>query len=257
MIELAMEIPTCKLGEWSPYADLDFILAHTVLEDPTYAKFFAERPKERELILDNSYHELGYALSESDLLEAARRCCADYIISPDSVTDMGFTLKSFKALTMFETNFKIAVVMTGFPPDSNLFQRDDFLREVRQADMLCCTFKLPKRLPWFQESFYARRWKRVHLLGVGELEELRRWAQQANYLNSITWSVDTGKALKWALRGKKLDELDSLRSNAETTSKGEASQASQHLLSLQECDISTECEALFVHNVGVLKECCK
>jgi hypothetical protein len=73
----------------------------------------------------------------------------------------------------------------------------------------------------------------------------------------ITWSVDTGKALKWALRGKKLDELESLRTNAETTAAGAPSTISQHILTLRAEDISAEQEALFIHNVQVLKEVCK
>lgn len=257
MIQLSMELPTSRLTEWTPLADLDFILAHTVLEDDAYAEFFRKRPAGREVILDNSYHELGYALEPGDLLEAARRCRADYIITPDDVNDKEFTLKSYHAFQAYCTGFKLAVVWTGFRAGSLLSEREDFLHQVVDADMLCCTFKLKQRLAYFQQSFIARNWKRVHLLGVDTLAELAEWNKMARYLSKSVFSVDTGKALKWALRGRKLNSLESLRTSEATTSTGAPSTASQHILRLTKEDITSECEALFLHNVATLKEICK
>jgi hypothetical protein len=253
-----MELPTSKLAEWTELADLDFILAHTVLAEKDYAQHFANRPAGRELILDNSYHELGYALSSKDLVEAAQRCRADYIISPDNVNDVDFTIESYKHLRANVKGYKIAVVWTGFQDRASWQEREAFLSHVTDADMLCCTFKLKDRLQYFIDSERASHFSRVHLLGVDSLKELQEWTFLAKHLfhiegRTIKWSVDTGKALKWAMKGRKLDELKSLRSSEDTTSKGEPSVASQQLLTLKAEEITPQQEMLFRYNVGVLR----
>lgn len=256
-IRLSMELPTPFLKQWTSLTDLDFILAHKVLEDKDYAEFFRRRnvPIDRELILDNSYHELGEPLALSDLLEAALRCNADYVVAPDKVGDLEFNASQFEEAQKVLAGFKIAVIMTGTTEGSQR-EREEFLFRVREADMLCHTFKSPLRLEWFQRSGLAHRWYRQHLLGVSELSELREWATQAR--NDVrVWSVDTGKPLKWALRGKKLDELDSLRLSPRTTTLGEASIESQKILSVSESEITPEVQELFYHNVKVLREACQ
>lgn len=257
-IRLAQEIPTCKLSEWASLSDLDFVLAHTVLADKEYAEFFKNRPQGRELILDNSYHELGVPLEMSDLLEAAIRCRADYVIAPDRVGDLQFNREQFKAAQKVLSGFRLAVVMTGTPSSQiqgglQLFyyvERENFLFDVREADMLCCTFKEPERWSWYNQSAMATRWKRVHLLGCAELTELQLWRNLAQGTGR-QFSIDTGKALKWALRGKKLDELESVRLNVHTTTQGLPSVSSQELLDTKV--ITPEQEELFKHNVKVLR----
>lgn len=254
MIRLAQEIPTCKLQEWSRLSDLDFILAHTVLADPEYAEFFHERSEGRELILDNSYHELGYPLPMDQLLEAAKRCRADYVIAPDKVGDCEFNKEQFCVAMDILWGFKIAVVMTGAPSGTSLVEqvaRENFLFDVCDADMLCLTFKEPLRYRWYTESAMAHRWKRVHLLGVAERDELEKWYPLG--IPGREFSVDTGKALKWALRGKKLDEITSWRFNTHTTEKGLPSEESQKILDVK--SVTPEQEELFKHNVSVLKRC--
>lgn len=259
-IKLAQEIPTCKLEEWSKLSDLDFVLAHTVLADSAYAEFFKMRPQDRELILDNSYHELGVPLEMSDLLEAANRCRADYIIAPDKVGDIKFNVEQFLLAQKVLAGYRIAVVMTGTPshlqdvPDRTTmyyhYERENFLFAVREADMLCCTFKEPRRWDWYYASNMARRWKRVHLLGCAELAELALWRELASFTGR-QYSIDTGKALKWALRGKQLDRLASVRLNAHTTTQGLPSESSQALLDTKH--ITPAQEKLFVYNVQVLR----
>lgn len=255
-ILLAMELPTCKLAGWSHLADLDFVLAHKVLEDKAYADFFLNRPAARELILDNSYHELGHNISISDLLEAANRCRATYIITPDRVGDVMYNREQFLAAkSVLSPGYKLAVVMTGQNYTSwltGLAEREQFLFQVREADMLCLTFKEPQRLEWYAASSMAHRWKRIHLLGCAELSELHAFAQMAKSTGR-EWSMDTGKALKHALRGNKLDELKSVRINTVTTEQGLPSTASQKLLELKPEELTDEVEALFKHNVEVLR----
>lgn len=258
MIQLSMELPTCKLKEWSPLADLDFVLAHKVLEDKAYAKHFLFRPAGRELILDNSLHELGYPLPSHDLLIAARLCNASYIIAPDRAGDVVFNRLSFlEARQLLWPEFKLAVVMTG-TPDLNYVEghteREQFLYDVREADMLCLTFKQPKRFEWYAQSTMAHRWKRVHLLGCAELRELYGFALLANNTGRV-WSIDTGKALKHAIRGSRMDELKTVRLNVETTEKGLPSAASQKILEITEEELSRIpfLEENFRYNIEVLR----
>lgn len=259
-----MELPTCRLAEWSPLADMDFLLAHQVLQDQDYADFFLNRPKGREVLLDNSYHELGYTLPIVDLMDAAERVNADYVIAPDDVNDPDFTIESFKTMrARFQDQdvpSKIAVVWTGFSNGSTYQEREAFLSHVQEADMLCCTFKLKQRFQYYYDSIRAKLWKRVHLLGVDSLEELKKWAAMDRHMRQqdfeVNWSVDTGKALKWALRGKKLDELKSLRTSEATTALGLPSEASQQLLKLESEILTPDVEEVFRHNVQVLKEAC-
>lgn len=252
-IALAMEIPTAKLSDWSTLADLDFVLAHVVLADREYADFFRRRPFERELILDNSYHELGYPLPMSDLLEAANRCRADYVISPDRVGDVEFNADQFRIARTMLQGYKLAVVMTN-PPSNDMWDRENYLFSVRDAEMLCCTFKEPRRFENYIRSPTALRWSRVHLLGCAELSELTPWSHIAR--SSVKkFSMDTGKALKHAMRGSKMDELETVRFSAGTTEKGLPSMVSQEILNLAPEQLARVpgLEDNLRHNVKVLR----
>lgn len=239
--------------EWAHHSDLDFVLAHTVLNDALYAELLATRDLGRELILDNSYHELGYPLPLSDLLEAAQRCRADYVIAPDKVGDVQFNTRAFLEAQSVLAGYKIAVVMTGTPTGDAL-EREEFLAAVRDADMLCCTFKYSERLDWYTQSTLARRWSRVHLLGVSSVIELLRWNQIVR-TSKIDASVDTGKPLKCALRNQHLASAAVWRSSAQTTESGLPSEISQKILTLRREDISPAVERLFSQNVAVLRVC--
>lgn len=252
MIRLAMELPASRLREWAPLANLDFILAHKVLEDQAYAAFFKNRPAGRELILDNSLHELGVALPLQDIAAAAKEVDADYIITPDRVGDLKFNVESYhEAREHFNDEQKLAVVMTG-NTNGTIEQREQFLLAVQSADMLCCSFKEPKRLAWYIASCRAKYWQRLHLLGVDELSELAAWSALVQYLNvmrefedglpPMEVSVDTGKAFKRAMQYEKLDECQTLR---------KSKLHSKDLLNV--VDITDKQAELFLHNVNVLK----
>lgn len=250
MMYLAQEIPTSMLEIWAPLSDFDFLLAHKVLEDRYYAEFFARRPEGREVLLDNSLHELGYPLPLSDLLEAAKRCKATCVITPDRVGDVEFNAQQFHAAQSALSGFRLAVVMTG-STDGSSAEREKFLFDVREAQMLCLTFKEPKRLAWYRESAAAKKWYRVHLLGVDEFSELDEFATIAR--NDVrSWSVDTAKALKRAMEGLKLDELASLRGSA-SHERLSANVQSHKLLDWKREDISAEQDELFRYNVKVLR----
>lgn len=252
MIRLAMELPTCALERWSEtYTDLDFVLAHKVLEDNAYAEFFRRRSPKRELILDNSYHELGVPMSMKDLSEAANRVQATFVIAPDKTGDLPFTSMAYAEARLAMPQRKLAVVYV--PTDAQTpDEHEQFLISVRDADMLCCTFKNPKRFEHYKNNVYTKMWHRVHLLGCAELAEISLWALYA-HLHPHSISLDTGKPLKWALRGEKLDELVSVRFDAKSTEAGAPSDVSQKLLDTPESEFTEDVTKLFEHNVRILR----
>lgn len=232
MLRLALEIPTSMLERWTPLTDLDFILAHKVLQDTKYAEHFLNRPPGRELILDNSTHEFatkdpltgkytaGQPLSLSLLEKASKMCRADYLIAPDVVNEeidvaqyRRNKLWALAAITAFRregSSTKIATVLCGHTEET----RNDYLAEI-VSDMLCFTFHDSRRLEWWEdfvdneEAFL--RYERIHILGVSTLDEMQRWYQISEDNPSMNFSIDTTKAVKWGAQGKKIDTLQSLR----------------------------------------------
>lgn len=237
-IKLSMELPTSKLNSWAKLADLDFVLAHKVLEDRHYAEYFASRPLTRELILDNSMHELGSPLTVEELCEAAHRCRADYVVTPDKVGHIEFNLEQYLLARMTMPQYKMCVIMTI---GQNFRETENFLFQVRDAHMLGLTFKEPRRYEHYHASGLAKRWHRVHLFGVDSVDELDMWQTQSR-LDVRDWSIDTAKCLKWAMQGKNFSELSSLRG---------ADLSSRDVLNLE--DISPEQERLFHINVQLLR----
>ena len=69
-MKIAMEIPDVHLEELSQHVDFDFCLTHMLLQEgpsSTYARFYRkQRENGREVWLDNSFHELGFALPEQN-----------------------------------------------------------------------------------------------------------------------------------------------------------------------------------------------
>jgi len=236
-IRLAMEIPTAFLKEWSKLCDFDFVLAHKVLESEEYAKFFSDRPRGRKLIMDNSMHELGHPLSAAELLEAAKRCRADYVIAPDKLKEVEQNYTWFKEThRLLGTKYKIAAVLCG----NDLQERIKFLGNVRHASMICLPYREP-RYSWFREQieFLDARWAdSIHLLGVNELAELWQWQQEPTF----NFSIDTAKPIKWGLLGKSI--------LTEATLRG-APISSAELLNLK--TTSAEQRAAIFYNVAALR----
>lgn len=241
MIQLSLEIPTAFLKQWSPLIDLDFVLAHRILEDDVYAAFYASRPTSRRLILDNSMHELGRSLSIPELEEAAKRCRADVVIAPDRLRDPTFCYEQFKAThRALGSEYGIGVVMCGRDEP----ERASYLSNVRQADVLCLPYR-EDRASWLHQHLHTiqHRWSWIHLLGVNELLELRRISRQwFNDDEARSLSVDTAKPIKWGLEKRSILDGASLR-NAPTSSFD--------LLNLK--SITTEQEKWVFHNIAALR----
>jgi hypothetical protein len=208
-MKLALEIPTTYLPDWSPLTDMDFALAHKVLEDEQYAKWYASRPRERKLILDNSMHELGSPMPPGDLQEAARRCRADYVVPPDKLGDPVFNFESYlQTRRLLGGEFGTAVAMSG----RDAQERAVYLQNVRGAEMLCLPYREP-RLAWYREQKYAmlQLFDHIHLFGVSTMEELKQFAIESTITRKVAWSVDTRKPIKWGVIGERMDRLATLR----------------------------------------------
>jgi hypothetical protein len=207
MIRFTTEAPPCLLPELRPLTDLDFALAHKVLTDSVYTEFYANRPVGRELILDNSVHELGEPLLSADLLRASKLVHADFVIAPDRIDDPEWTLEQYTLLrrTAYTTDAEVVGVLCGDTPEI----RSRLLDVMWWSDMLCLPYRKP-RLEWWEELPRLR--SRIHLLGVSTLDELRSWTQIARDYPDTEFSIDTAKPIKAALLGRRFDDGSSLRS---------------------------------------------
>jgi len=242
VIQLATEIP---VAHWhlSSWADLDFVLAHKVLDDATYALRLKNRHRDRTLILDNSMHELGEALPIEKLKDAAARCRADYVIPPDRLGDTSWNTYQFqRARRLFsETGIAVVGVMCG---EDSIDRQIALETYYETTSMLLLPFRLP-RLRWFLEHQEAMtHFRRIHLLGVNTLDELRHFAAASHQHTSVTWSVDTGKAFKWAMLGKRLEDLEDVRKSI----------PQKELLEIEE--VTQEQKDLAYENTMFLKKVC-
>lgn len=204
-MRLAMEIPTCMVEQISPLTDLDFCLAHEVLDSKDYAEFYSnQRTLGRDVILDNSFHELGKSMSIAELIEAAKRINPTWVIAPDRLGDVAFGYEQFKAMLPFMKEIpqtKLAVNMTGASEhDRSMF----FLNTYEHVKMICFPYR-ENRLEWFatlSRQYSGYRWPpHIHLLGMNEFDELHKFQGlfEANGIPPWRVSIDTSKPLKWGL----------------------------------------------------------
>lgn len=252
MLRLALEIPTSMLERWTPLTDLDFILAHKVLKDPSYASFFAGRKKGRELILDNSTHEFGVPLPLESLRAACQLVNASILIAPDIVNEqitpvqyrqniewMNQTVEAF-----LSESVAIGGVLCGITKK----ERDHYIDESSMLDVLCFTFHDHRRLQWyadFEQHSDFHTFKRVHVLGVSTLDEMRRWYDISEKYPGCNMSIDTTKAVKWGAQGKEIDKLATLRGGPIDA---------KAVLEIEH--FTAEQIACVEYNIGVLKRIC-
>lgn len=215
-MKLAMEIPKPHLEELSKLTDVDFALAHLVLEDKEYAEFYAAQSKrKRRVILDNSMHELaGKPLTVPEILEAAIRISPSVVIPPDKIGDAQFTYDSFQQMRKHPKNrWDTALVIQGETFD----ERCRMFMDNRQYTY---TLMLPYREPrtkWFSELLSAvpkhTPWPPyLHLLGMATFDDLEYFVNQTQILgwNPRTVCIDTAKPIKWGMLNTKLDTLENV-----------------------------------------------
>jgi hypothetical protein len=206
-MRFSMEIPSAYLERWAPMTDLDFALAHRVLEDDRYASWYRNRPVDRQLILDNSMHELGEPLPIAQLREAAERVAADFVVPPDQLGKPDWNLDQYKkCVKEFRgTKHSITAVLCGRDRD----ERKKFLKAVDMAAMLMLPYREP-RMTWYLElRIQFERFPWIHLLGVSELSELQSFNRLCG--NNERWSIDTSKPVKAGLVGRSILDGQSLR----------------------------------------------
>lgn len=213
MIQLAMELPVAFRGILNDFCDLDFALAHRVLESEEYTAYYASRGIGRELILDNSMHELGEALPVRDILEAANRVNATYVIAPDRLGDPAWGLAQAREMQdlmpqVLRGNTRLAFVLCGKTEN----QRWQFLEELRKDSMICLPYR-EERTEWFRLTMF--RGRRLHLLGMSTVEELQKWIvlerELARRGEGVIFSFDTSKPVKWGWAHEWMDKLHNLR----------------------------------------------
>ena len=100
-ILLSCEVPTNFLPTFDKYLDYHFCLAHLVLENEGYRKFYQTSQKYK--ILDNSAFELGVPISNTKLLEAAKLINPQEIVCRDSLGNGAMTIqRTAETLEFFE-----------------------------------------------------------------------------------------------------------------------------------------------------------
>lgn len=206
-IKLSLEIPTKHLEELSSYADLDFPIAHLVLEDKSYKQFYKERvARGRTVLLDNGLYELSEPLSNDHILEAAKSLCFEHqkphIIAPDFYLQKNKTIDvSFEMLRKAGgLGFKVGCV----PQGETVAEVISCYREFTKSpfEPICLSFLNPRYDILLNMPLMYNRWH--HLLGLYNLEEIR-WMRTFIPF-PVSMSIDTNKPLKAAQNGLTMRE---------------------------------------------------
>jgi hypothetical protein len=204
-VKLCMEIPTEHLEDLSPLCEMDFALAHMVLDNRRYASFYKEMSaRRREIILDNSFHELGVPLSPIELRLAAREIKPTVVVAPDKLGERTWNWEQWEeTVSVMKGEYPVGIVVTGSEPQL----RAQYISAAlsRGCNWFFWPFKEAREL-WLKESIHLfnRMKTRHHLLGVSSLSELRSCRALFEELG-IRASVDTSKPIKF---GQKLQRFE-------------------------------------------------
>ena len=203
-MRLALECPSSLLEEVQPHADFDFILTHLVLQDKRYADFY--KNSRRTKILDNSVNELSTPTSLDDIERASEIVTPNYIVSPDYLQNLTETKRSLEATLKKFSPAQILPVVQG----SNYCECVDYAEYLKSLGF---TFLAVPYDSCIGKSSLAvmsgcrdiivgiltSQEFRVHLLGMTDLEELRRYRSNPKVI-----SIDTGCPILHGMRGLRL-----------------------------------------------------
>lgn len=213
LIGLAVEAPEVLHERLLELTDLDFALAHRVLESASYASWFAARNPQRMLILDNSVHELGTPLQHAQLVKAAAMVKADFVVAPDNLSDPNWTEAQFFGLHAdagrahgWNRPFEMAAVLCGEVSQV----RARLLRSFSDAGMLCLPYRRPRLQWWEEHQEELAHYKHIHLLGLQTLQEARAWVSIAQAHPAQLFTLDTSKPVKWGLCNRQIDSVEDL-----------------------------------------------
>lgn len=246
MIKLAMEIPKAHLKEFSAVCDYDFAIAHYVLQDAEYARFYkTQREKGRYVILDNGFHELGHPLSNAEIIEAAKIINPNVIIAPDWLGKAKETLEAarelFSLLKKGTQPWNLGVVLQG----ENRIERFAMYDALKNITYLWCLPYRVNRVEWLYELADANVAPiRLHLLGMNEREEIQSLrtigiVRDAERFGGLY--IDTAKPIKWGMQNMLIDELPSTRNSG------------INALSLFNADLDHKRRAAAFYNVAYLR----
>lgn len=210
-MKLCMEIPVAHLSDLSPLCEMDFALAHMVLDHRRYASFYREMgERKREVILDNSFHELGVPLSPIELRLAAREIKPTVVVAPDKLGERTWNWEQWEeTVEVMKGEFPVGIVVTGNEPHL----RAQFISAAlsRGCSWFFWPFKEAREV-WLKESLhlFSRVKVRHHLLGVSSLSELRIIRGMFEE-RGIHGSVDTSKPIKFGQKLKRFEPGIELR----------------------------------------------
>jgi hypothetical protein len=208
-IELTLEIPIALLEDVYPLTDFGFTLAHLILKNGTYRKFYRGKPH----LMDNSMYELGEPMPFEDLADAVRMSLPHSVIAPDWMNEAQMTSEASLMMQQHirELDFEdaacptIAVVVQG----KDLEERVSFFMWAQTNDFrpICFPFRLEQERQSLIASiasangFMHTGW--YHLLGLNEPYEL-------GTIKSLPgrWSVDTGKPCRPGVHLRREDWAD-------------------------------------------------
>ena len=207
-MNIALETPTELLQVVQPLADFDWILAHLVLEDASYAQWYRE--SKRLKVLDNSVNELLEPLDLVEMVKAANVVIPDYVVAPDFLGDQ---VKTLNALNLAADAFGKEVILPvlqgstleecqasakaikawGYRrisvPYDILSDRRNFSLNQMGENRNTLIANLGVNFSW------------IHLLGFTTPKELLSYKERLNIL-----SQDTGKPIMWGLRKDMMGE---------------------------------------------------
>jgi len=201
-MNIALETPTELLQAVQPLADFDWVLAHLVMEDASYALWYKE--SKRLKVLDNSVNELLEPMNPQEMIHAANYVDPDYLVAPDFLGDKEKTLHALdEAVGVFGQDVTLPVLQGetleecqecakaikawGFrrisiPYDILSDRRDSSLDQMgKNRNTLIANLGI--NFSW------------IHLLGFTTPKELLPYKEKLNIL-----SQDTGKPIMWGLR---------------------------------------------------------
>lgn len=198
MIRIAHEAPVEYIRLVQSRTDIDFALAHHVLANEEYRKAYLYRDSGRQLILDNSFFELGSPISLPDLVKASFAVCADWVISPDVLGDFERTTAMLKETLKYSFCGQLAAVMSGRDA-SEIAECYRFFEASGRVKMYCWAFGSDRvGAIKLLNSVGGRH----HLLGFSTLDEIIECERELSKRGATNISLDTWKPVSAAHCGE-------------------------------------------------------
>jgi len=211
-MQLALEAPTKLLEMVYDFADFDWVLAHKVLEDEEYKKFY--KGSKRVKFIDNSVNEKGEPLSLEVLKEVFEEVEGTYIVAPDWIGKEKETLEAFgKCVETFGRERTVGVVQ------GSSFKEAFECVQVYGKGMVAVPYDIcssKEDPPWLMGlrralvTTHIPNDRYVHLLGFDSIDEFYWYVGKSHIV-----SIDTGIPVLLGMREE--DILDPLKDKKQPT----------------------------------------